>query len=121
MGYHYNLEKILREHDERTRNMIKSEMKSRNRVDISLDEYEKMKEEINRISFSLQNKIDYLVKIIEKLGIPIEISDIVNTESIITFCDDDIVADKRKYRIEFTVDLHKVSGTDKYKKYKHYE
>ena len=121
MGYRYNLEKILREHDERTRNMIKSEIKSRNRVDISLDEYEKMKDEADEISFCLQNKIDYLVKIIEKFGIPIEISDIVNTDSIITFCDDDVLTGKRKYRIEFTVDLHKVKNTDKFKKYKHWK
>lgn len=119
MGYRYNLEKILSEHDQKISNTIKSEIKNRNRVDISLEEYEKMKDKADKISFSLQNKIDYLVKIIEKLGIPIEISDIVNTDSITTFCDDDILSNKRKYRIEFTVDLHKVRDMDKYKRYKY--
>lgn len=89
------------------RNIFESEEKNKNRVDISLSEYEELKNKAENISFALQNKIDYLTRIIERLGIPIEMSDIVNTDSIRTIYDDDVLTNKRRYRIEFTVDLHK--------------
>ena len=108
MKYRYDLDSLLREHDKRICNMFKSEIKNRNRVDISLEEYEKMKNKADKTSFVLQNKIDYFIKIIEKIGIPIEISNDINMDSIETIYSDNTLTDKRKYRIEFTVDLHKV-------------
>lgn len=89
------------------RKIFNEEQKNKDRVDISLGEYEKLKQEANMTSSMLQDRINKLVKLIEKIGIPIEILDSMNVDTIETFYEDVCVLGKRRYRIEFYADLEK--------------
>lgn len=99
---------MQKEHDERMRKISESEIKAINRVDISLEEYEKLNKSVNDAEttrFVLQNRIDKLVKIIEKFGVPVEEIDNININSIVSYKCEDILTNKRKYRLEFDTDL----------------
>ena len=71
------------------------ELRARNRVDISLDEYNEMKTKIE----DLQLEIDRLRSNLYELNIPNDISIIPGTVEICTRYDE--ASRKRKYRIEF--------------------
>lgn len=89
------------------RNIFEKEQKNKDRVDISLDEYEKLKKEANLTSFVLQDRINKLIKLIEKIGIPIDILDSIDVGTIETIYEDVCLIGKRRYRIEFYADLEK--------------
>lgn len=103
------------EHEKNMRKEIHSifekEQKNKDRVDISLDEYEKLKQEANMTSSVLQDRINKLVKLIEKIGIPIDILDSMNVDTIETFYEDVCVLGKRRYVIKFYADVEK-KGND---------
>ena len=77
-----------------------AEIKSKNRVDITLEEYENMKDE-NR---SLSYEVARLRNILERIEVPLD-KEIV-LDSIRTYWSDDIwdFKGKRKFRIEFEID-----------------
>lgn len=87
------------------RDIFEKGQKNKNRVDISLDEYEKLKKEANMISSVLQDRINKLIKLIEKIGIPIDILDSIDVGTIRTFYENDYLIGKRRYRIDFYTDL----------------
>lgn len=88
---------------EEMRKIFEENEKNKDRVDISLREYEELKNK----KFILQNRIDRLVEIIEKLGIPTDMLDSINVGSITSFSEEIRVIGKRKHRIEFYSDLNK--------------
>lgn len=88
------------------RKIFEEEQKNKDRVDISLEEYEKLKQEANMTSSVLQDRINKLVKLIEKIGIPIDILDSMDVGTIRTIYEDIYLIGKRKYRIEFYADLN---------------
>ena len=99
---------MQKEHDERLCEISKSEINARNRVNISLEEYEKLKKSINdakTTQFVLQSRIDKLVKIIEKFGVTADELDNININSIVSYKCDNILTNKRRYRLEFDADL----------------
>lgn len=93
------------------RKIFEKEQKNKDRVDISLDEYEKLKQEASMTSSVLQDKINKLVKLIEKIGIPIDILDSMNVDTIETFYEDVRVLGKRRYVIKLYADVEK-KGND---------
>ena len=106
---------MLMEHEKNIktemRKIFEKEQKNKDRVDISLDEYEKLKQEASMTSSVLQDKINKLVKLIEKIGIPIDILDSTNVDTIETFYEDVRVLGKRRYVIKFYADVEK-KGND---------
>jgi len=105
IGYFNHIQK---EHDKRIREIAELEIKNRNRVNISLEEYEKLKKSVNdaeTIQFVLQSRIDKLVNIIEKFGVSAEELDNIDISSIVSYRCDDISTNKRRYRLEFDADL----------------
>lgn len=99
---------MQKEHDERMRKISELEIEARNRVNISLEEYEKLKKSVNdakTTQFFLQSRIDKLIKIIENFGVPAEEIDKININSIVSYKCDDILNNKRRYRLEFDTDL----------------
>lgn len=89
------------------RNIFDKEQKNKNRVNISLEEYEKLKNEANMTSSKLQDRINKLINLIEKIGIPIDILDSMDVSTIKTFYEDVCLVGKRRYRIDFYADLGK--------------
>lgn len=78
----------------------KAEIKSKDRVDISLDEYQRMR---NRIQ-ELERKNSQRDKLIVQLGIPCEVIDAIKTDTIDVVHCDDIRDFTRHYKIAFDVD-----------------
>lgn len=88
------------------RNIFEKEQKNKDRVNISLEEYEKLKNEANMTSSKLQDRINKLVNLVGKIGIPIDILDSMDVGTINTFYEDDCLIGKRRYRINFYADLN---------------
>ena len=92
--------KSNRELGEKLESISKEEIKSKDRVDITLEEYLAMREKIEK----LEAKNSQRDRLIIRLGIPAELIDSIDTSSInVTHCED-ICNFKRKYRIEFEVE-----------------
>ena len=100
---------MLMEHEKNIqkdmRNIFEKEQKNKDRVNISLEEYEKLKNEANMTSSKLQDRINKLVNLVGKIGIPIDILDSMDVGTINTFYEDDLIG-KRRYRINFYADLN---------------
>lgn len=109
IAYQYDLQKMLMEHErnirKEMRNIFEKEQKNKDRVNISLDEYEKLKNEVDMTSFKLQDRINKLINLIDKIGIPIDILDSIDVDTIRTFYENDYLIGKRRYRIDFYADL----------------
>lgn len=87
-----------REYGETLRDISEAEIKSKDRVDITLKEYERMKDEI--CSLSYENK--RLRYILERIEAPLDKEIVPN--SIRTYWCDSPFEFKRRYRIEFDID-----------------
>ena len=91
--------KSNRELGERLQRISDDEIKSKNRVNISLEEYERMKHEIKSLSY----ESDRLRDILERIEVPLD-KEIV-PDSIRSYWCDDRAEFKRKFRIEFDIDM----------------
>lgn len=81
--------------------IAKDEIKSKDRVNISLEEYERMRKQIE----TLERKNSQRDKLIIQLGIPAEMIDCIDPMSVnVRHCDDHCDF-KRDYYIRFTVDM----------------
>lgn len=90
-----------RELGEKLDNISKAEIKSKDRVDISLEEYENMKNQINSLSY----EVDRLSSILKRIEVPLD--EKIIPDSIVTYWCDNHSAFKRKFIVEFEIDeLH---------------
>lgn len=85
---------------EKLEEISKDEIKSKDRVDISLEEYLTMRKRIEM----LESKISRMSKLVVQLGIPAEVIDSIKTDSIRVVHNDDIRDFVRHYSIAFDVD-----------------
>ena len=83
---------------EKFKSISREEIKSKDRVDITLEEYENMKREIN----SLKSEVKYLGSILEKIEAPLDKT--IIPDSIRTYYCDDYMNYRRAFRIEFAID-----------------
>ena len=93
-----------RELGERLDNISKAEIKSKDRVDISLEEYESMKTKIKSLSY----EVDRLSSILEKIEVPLD-KEII-PDSIQTCWCDDIRNNRHIFRVEFAIDNFDLKG-----------
>ena len=85
---------------EKLESISEKEIKSKDRVDISLEEYTQTKKRLE----TLERANREMHMLLHDIGIPVEVIGSVEHSSInVTHCDD-ICDFKRKYRIEFDVD-----------------
>lgn len=76
----------------------KEEIKAKDRVDITLEEYENMKRKIS----SLESEVRYLCSILEKIEAPLDKN--IIPDSIRTYYSDDYENFRRVFRVEFAID-----------------
>ena len=84
----------------------KSEIASKNRVDISLDEYKKTMDEIASLESknkSLQESIDYLESVLQNIGIPNNLVSKIIPDSIKVSTGQDVINATRIIRVEFNI------------------
>lgn len=92
--------KALREHDDTLKSVSHAEIKSKDRVDISLAEYEQLKTELAHLrSENSRLRIAFL-----NIGIPAEIINMIIPDSIKVHRCDDYRDFKMHYRVTFDVD-----------------
>lgn len=97
---------------EKFANQLKSiseaEIKSKDRVDISLEEYERLKDEVKQLS----ERERVLMSVIERLNIPVDVLDYILPDSvrIYTCFDIDCTNELQRYRIEFSVPRECLKG-----------
>lgn len=77
-----------------------AEIKSKDRVDISLEEYQTMTHKIE----VLERKLSQMSKAIIALGIPYEVIEVLDPASIVVEHYDNPATFKRRYHIKFDVD-----------------
>lgn len=75
-----------------------AEIKSKDRVDITLEEYENMKKQIRSLSYEVEKLSD----ILRRIEVPLD-KEIV-PDSIRSYWCDDALDFKRKFRIEFDIE-----------------
>lgn len=85
---------------EKLESISQAEIKSKDRVDIPLEEYLQMREKIQK----LERKNSHRDKLIIQLGIPAEVIDDIRIDSVKVYHDDDIRDFVRHYHIAFDVD-----------------
>jgi phage tail tape-measure protein len=86
----------------------KNDVKARDRVDITLEEYERLKEE-NRL---LHEEVTRLRKILTDIRIPVNIWERIKLDTIKTSVCHDIREFVDRFRIEFDVDVPYSMGKD---------
>ena len=91
--------KSNKELGDRLKSISEAEIKSKNRVDIALEEYEYMKDKIKSLSY----EVDRLSNILKRIEVPLD--EKIIPDSIITYWCDNHADFKRKFRIEFEVDM----------------
>jgi hypothetical protein len=92
--------KSNKELGEKLEAISKEEIKSKDRVDISLEEYQRLHRHIE----NLERQNDHMGKLIVQLGIPAEIINSIKPDTVnVTYCDD-IIDFVRHYRVAFDVD-----------------
>lgn len=89
-----------REFGETLRNISEAEIESKDRVDITLKEYESMKYKIE----SLQKQNRMLTNILERIEVPLD-KEIIPDSIRTCWCDIPFEF-KRRYRIEFDIDYY---------------
>jgi hypothetical protein len=77
-----------------------AEIKSKDRVDITLAEYEKLKNDVRKY----EERSRRMGSMIMRLGIPYEVIDLIDTGSIEVRTCEDPMNFKRHYEIKFTAD-----------------
>ena len=85
-----------------------AEIKSKDRVDISLEEYEKMKREIK----SLSSEVYRLSRILERIDVPLD-KEII-PDSIRTYWCDDALHCRHKFIVEFAIDDFNLGNAKEY-------
>ena len=75
------------------------EIKARDRVDISLDRYEQLKERVNLA----EKRACRMEELFEKIGIPVGVIDNIIPESIVAYSTPDDRSMNRRCKIEFIV------------------
>ena len=85
---------------EKLDDISKNEIKSKDRVDITLEEYLTMRKRIE----TLESKYSHISKLIVQLGIPAEVIDSIRLDTVNVVHNDDIRDFVRHYRIAFDVD-----------------
>lgn len=90
--------KSNRELGEKLESISKAEIKSKDRVNISLEEYEKMKNEIK----SLSSEVYRLSRILERIDVPLDKK--IIPDSIRTHWCDDAINFRHKFIVEFAID-----------------
>lgn len=93
-----------RELGEKFENIFKAEIKSKDRVDISLEEYENMKNQIGSLSY----EVDRLSNILKRIEVPLD-KEII-PDSIQTCWCTDIRNNRHIFRIEFAIDDFNLRG-----------
>ena len=88
---------------EKMEKIAKEEIRSKDRVDISLKEYEQMRKRIE----TLERKNSQRDKLIIQLGIPAEVIDHIHIGSIRVQQCDDLRDFTRRYHVHFDVDMLK--------------
>lgn len=88
-----------RELGETLKSISDAEIKSRDRVNITLEEYEHMKDKIKSLSYEVERLSDILGRIEAPLD------EKIIPDSIVTYWCDNHKDFKRKFRIEFDVDV----------------
>lgn len=86
-----------RELGKKLEDISNAEIRSKDRVDISLEEYEKMKNEIK----SLSSEVYRLSRILERIDVPLD-KEII-PDSIRTYWCDDAINFRHKFIVEFAV------------------
>lgn len=94
-----NIIRSNRELGEKLKSISDAEIESRDRVNISLKEYKDMQNKIR----SLSHEVDRLTNILNKIEIPLDEN--IVADSIVTYWCDNHADFKRKFRIEFDVDM----------------
>ena len=92
--------KATKELGQKMESISQAEIKSKDRVDITLEEYLSMRKRIEE----LEAKNSRMSKLVIQLGIPAEVIDSIKTDSIRVVHNDDICDFVRHYRIAFDVD-----------------
>ena len=93
--------KFVEKLGEKMDKIAKEEIRSKDRVDISLEEYEQMKKRIE----TLERKNSQRDKLIIQLGIPAEVIDHIHIGSIRVQQCDDLRDFTRRYHVHFDVDM----------------
>ena len=85
-----------------------AEIKSKDRVDISLEEYERLKDEVKQLT----ERERVLMSVIERLNIPADVLTYILLDSvkIYTCSDMDYMNELQRYRIEFSVPKEYLKG-----------
>lgn len=78
----------------------RAEIESKDRVDITLQEYLDLRNKVEKY----EEKISRLGKLIIRLGIPAEVIDKIDLDSVEVFTNDDIRYFRRKYMIKFNTE-----------------
>lgn len=87
-----------REYNEKLEEISKAEIKSKNRVDISLEEYETMKKQIEWLEYEVRR----LQSIFEKIEFPFNL-DVIPDSIETTYCNDHLNF-RKIFNIQFAVD-----------------
>ena len=87
-----------REHDKTLKSISDAEIKSKDRVDITLEEYENMKNKIRSLSYEVERLSD----ILRRIEVPLD-KEIV-PDSIRSYWCDDVRDFKRRFRVEFDIE-----------------
>lgn len=98
---HKSDSKAIKKLGDRIEKAARDEIKSKDRVDISLEEYEQMRKQIE----TLERKNSQRDKLIIQLGIPAEIIDHILADSIRVYTMDNIMDFTRKYTVSFKVPM----------------
>lgn len=91
--------KSNRELGEKLQSIFNAEIKSKDRVDITLEEYEHMKNKIKSLSY----EVDRLSDILGRIEVPFD--EKIIPDSIVTYWCDNHADFKRKFRVEFEIDM----------------
>ena len=94
-----NILRSNREFGEKLKSIYDAEIESRDRVDISRKEYEYMKDKIKSLSYEVERLSD----ILGRIEVPID--EKIIPDSIVTYWCDNHADFKRKFRVEFEVDM----------------
>ena len=89
---------------EKLKSISDAEIKSKDRVDISLEEYESMKAEIKELKY----QVDRLSNILKRIEAPLD-KEII-PDSIRTCWCDDIMNCRHIFRVEFAIDNFNLKG-----------
>ena len=92
--------RAAKEHDKTLKTISEAEIKSKDRVDISLEEYARMQEEIKTLSRDSKN----MAYLLAQIGIPVEVINRIDRNSVHVEHCADIRDFKTHYRVSFSAD-----------------